>query len=238
MSTRASIGVVLVGASGRLGSLAAEVIEQAPDLHLAHALTGTDDLGEGLTRRLLSIPAGLALDATVAGLGAAHGKALLGAGLRTVIATSGVTPGEIAELDSLARALGSAGLVVPNFSLGLWLLQRFALEASAFLPQVEIIERHHADKRDAPSGSALDTARQLEATGLAPVPIHSVRLEGLYAHQEVQLGAPGETLTLNHDMLGPAAFAPGILSSLRYVRGAEGVACGIAHAFREHPPKA
>ena len=238
MTSGESIGVVLVGASGRLGRLAAEVIDQAPDLHVAHALGSADDLGSELLERLRAKPAQLAMDATSAGLGAAHGRALLGAQLRTVIATSGVTPAEVADLDVLARSLGSAGLVVPNFSLGLWLLQRFALEAAAFLPQVEIIERHHAHKRDAPSGSALDTARQLEATGLGPIPIHSVRLPGLYAHQEVQLGAPGETLTLSHDMLGPAAFAPGILASLRYVQGAQGVANGIDHAFRKHPPKA
>ena len=232
-------GVVLVGAEGRLGRFAREVIEGAPDLELAHALDRGDDLESGLARRLAEKPASLALEATQAGLGAVHAAALLRAGLRPVVGTSGVTPSEVRELDTLARGLDLGGLVVPNFSLGMWLLQELALRAARHLPAVEIIERHHAAKLDAPSGTALDTRARLEALEqVDAVPIHSVRLPGLYAHQEVQFGGPGETLTLRHDMQGPAAFGPGILAALRYTRRAQGVGVGIGLAFDSGAHKA
>lgn len=224
-------GVVVVGAHGRLGSFALDVLEAAPDFHVAHALERGDDLKSGLRARLATRPATLALEATKAGLGASHGAALLAAGLRPVIATSGVTAEEVELLDGAARSRGLGGLVVPNFSLGMWLLQRFAVHAVRHLPRVEIIERHRQEKRDAPSGTAVDTAALLEAAGGRTVPIHSVRLPGLYAHQEVQLGGSGETLTIRHDMLDPTGFEPGILAALRYARTAQGVASGIGVAF-------
>jgi 4-hydroxy-tetrahydrodipicolinate reductase len=187
--------------------------------------------------------AALALEATRAGLGFAHARTLLECGVRPLVATSGVTPEENEALDAQARELGLGGLVVPNFSLGSWLLLKLAEEAARAFPEVEIVELHHAQKRDAPSGTALETARRLRAArgDAREVPIHSVRLSGLYAHQAVLFGAPGETLTLRHDMLGPEAFVPGVLAGLRHVAQATGVARGIEHALpwlgRERTPR-
>jgi 4-hydroxy-tetrahydrodipicolinate reductase len=151
-----------------------------------------------------------------------------------VIGTSGVTLEENARLDALARERSLGGLVVPNFSLGMWLLQRAAAEAAGHFEKAEIVEMHHEKKRDAPSGTALDTAERMGAAregSSTPIPIHSVRLPGLYAHQLVILGSAGETYTLRHDMTGPEAFGPGILAGLAHAARAEGVGRGIGLAF-------
>jgi 4-hydroxy-tetrahydrodipicolinate reductase len=111
-------------------------------------------------------------------------------------------------------------------------LNRAAEALAASFPSVTIVERHHEGKRDAPSGSARDTAARLERLrGGASVPILSVRAPGLYAHQEVLFGGPGETLVLRHDMLGPEAFGPGLLAALRYAARAQGVAFGLEAAL-------
>jgi len=174
----------------------------------------------------------VALDVTVAGLGAEHGRRILAAGARPVIGTSGVTRAEALELDSIARARDLGGIVVPNFSLGIACLNRAAEELARSFPSVSIIERHHERKKDAPSGTSRDTAERIRARrGGETVPILSVRLPGSYAHQEVIFGAPGETLTLRHDMLGPEAFGPGLLAALRYAARARGVAFGLEAAL-------
>jgi 4-hydroxy-tetrahydrodipicolinate reductase len=129
---------------------------------------------------------------------------------------------------------------VPNFSLGMCLLQRAAVEAARAFAQAEIIEMHHERKKDAPSGTAFDTAERMHAARGAvrkagaderDIPIHSVRLPGLYAHQVVVFGAAGETYTLRHDMSGPEGFGPGILLGIRYAASAVGIGRGIALAF-------
>ncbi len=201
----------------------------AADLELVARLGAQDRLEEAL--RLSG--ARVVLECTRAGLGYEHARRILGLGLRPVVGTSGVSLEETRALDRLAREKGLGGIVVPNFSIGMGLLQRAALEAARAMPSCEIIELHHADKPDAPSGTALDTAERLRALrqdGRA-IPIHSVRLPGLYAHQLVIFGAAGESYTLRHDMSGPAAFGPGILCCLRYAASAQGVARGLDAAL-------
>jgi len=228
--TLARVPVAVIGAHGRLGRFACELLRREARFELVAEL-GREQRLEAV---LPECGAVLALDVTVAGFGAQHGRALLAAGIRPVIGTSGVTRAEAAELDVLARARGLGGLVVPNFSLGMAWLNRAAelLVRGGAFRDVVLVERHHAEKRDAPSSTARDTAARLEAAGApAPVPIQSVRAAGLYAHQEVLLGAPGETLTLRHDMLGPAAFGAGILAALRHALTARGVAWGLEAAL-------
>jgi 4-hydroxy-tetrahydrodipicolinate reductase len=240
------IAVAVVGVHGRLGGFAAGLLEGREDTDLV----GRYDADDDWQRSIAASGARVALETTVAGLGYVHGMALLEAGVRPVIATSGVTPEQCERLDRYARERDLGGLVVPNFSLGSLLLQRFAAEAARHFPDAEIVELHHERKADAPSGTAAETARRIAAArrqapraprrddeprdrgGLHDdVPVHSVRLPGLYAHQEVLLGAPGETLTLRHDMSGPAAFGPGILAAMRYAATAVGVARGLEHAL-------
>jgi len=221
--------VAVVGARGRMGRYACELIRGREDWELAGAFDREDPWRE----QVAASGAQVALELTVAGQGARHGMELLEAGVRPVIGTSGVRVTETEELDRRARELGLGGVVVPNFSLGMYVLQRAAVQASHVLRQVEILELHHDRKADAPSGTALETARLIEAEpgggqhASGSIPIHSVRLPGLYAHQEVLLGGPGEVLSLRHDMLGPEAFGPGILAAVAWAARATGVARGI-----------
>jgi 4-hydroxy-tetrahydrodipicolinate reductase len=127
--------------------------------------------------------------------------------------------------DLAARAgAGTANLLVaPNFAVGAVLMMRFAAEASRHMPKAEIIELHHDQKLDAPSGTAARTASLMEGD----VPIHSVRLPGLVAHQEVVLGGLGETLTIRHDSLSRESFMPGVLMAVRAVPGRPGITMGL-----------
>jgi len=134
----------------------------------------------------------------------------LAAGVPCVIGTTGLAEEGLAELDALARERGLACLVAPNFAIGAVLMMRFAEEASRAMPHAEIVELHHETKVDAPSGTAKATAARMGGN----VPIHSVRLPGLVAHQEVILGAPGQTLTIRHDTTSREAFVPGVLLAL------------------------
>jgi 4-hydroxy-tetrahydrodipicolinate reductase len=131
----------------------------------------------------------------------------LAAGVPSVVGTTGW---DIADVDSAARAAGVPVFHAPNFAIGAVLMMRFAAEASHHLEAAEIVELHHASKLDAPSGTAKATA----AAMAGDVPIHSVRLPGLVAHQEVILGGPGQTLSIRHDTSSREAFCPGVLLAL------------------------
>ena len=135
----------------------------------------------------------------------------LDAGVPCVIGTTGA---DLAPVDERARERNLPAFYAPNFALGAVLMMRFAAEAAAFLPRVEIVELHNEAKKDAPSGTALATAELIPGE----VPIHSVRLPGLVAHQEVLLGGDGELLTIRHDTFSREAFAPGVLLALERLR--------------------
>jgi 4-hydroxy-tetrahydrodipicolinate reductase len=178
----------------------------------------------------------------------ANARAILEAGARPVVGTTGFSPSDIGELESLARRLRIGGLVAPNFAIGAVLLMKFAAEASRYLPDVEIIELHHNQKADAPSGTAIKTAELIEAVQGTPqgmkvaekellsgarggrhnrVRIHSVRLPGLVAHQEVLLGGVGQVLTLRHDSLSRESFMPGVLLGVRRVMELDHLVYGL-----------
>lgn len=218
---RAPLRVCVLGAGGRMGRFACALLGRSAGFELAGRAESEAEIEAALRG------ATLGLDFTVAGLGAAHGRRLLEAGVRPVIGTSGVDEGELAELDALARARGLGGRVVPNFSLGAWFLARMAHEAGGLFARLEIVETHHEKKRDAPSGTAAALARELERDTGEQVPVHSLRLPGAYAEHAVHCGAPGETLELRHAMSGPEAFAPGILFALELAATDEGVRLGL-----------
>jgi 4-hydroxy-tetrahydrodipicolinate reductase len=134
----------------------------------------------------------------------------LAAALPAVVGTSGLGPADLAAFDALAREHGVPCFVAPNFALGAVLMMRFAAEAGRHLPSAEIVELHHETKQDAPSGTARATASLLPGE----TPIHSVRLPGLVAHQEVLFGGEGQLLTLRHDTYSREAFVPGVLLAL------------------------
>jgi 4-hydroxy-tetrahydrodipicolinate reductase len=170
------------------------------------------------------------------------------AGARPVAGTSGFGAEEIAEARSLLESASSGGIVVPNFSIGAVLMMEFAARAAALLPHVEILEMHHDRKADAPSGTAERTAGLIaEARGEPPpvtveeterhagargarvegVPVHSLRLPGALAHQEVRFAAVGELLTVRHDSLSRDCFRQGILLAVRAAPGLEGLVVGL-----------
>jgi len=221
--------IAVVGARGRLGAFAVMHYNRTVGLSVVAQV----HRGEDLRTVLHTTRPAVMLDVTEAGLGAMHARVALECGVRPLIGTSGVTPAQASDLDAYARELRLGGLIVPNFSLGMVLLQRAAEAIIPHMGQCEILELHHDRKKDAPSGTATDTARRLAAKrgDASPIPIHSVRLPGHYAHQEVLFGAPGETLRLRHDMSSPEAFGPGLVAAARYCHTAVGVAVGLRHAL-------
>jgi len=149
-------------------------------------------------------------------------------GISPVIGATGRSAAEEAELAALCRERGVGGALVPNFAIGAVLMMRFAEEAARYFPTVEVIELHHDGKKDAPSGTARLTARRIEtAAARGEVPIHSVRLRGLVAHQEVLFGGEGEVLTLRHDSLSRDSFMNGVLLAVRAVRQHDRLVVGL-----------
>lgn len=155
-----------------------------------------------------------------------HGNVLacIELGVPVVIGTTGMTAEQIAELDARARTAGVPLFIAANFAIGAVLMMRFAAEAVKWLPKAEIVELHHDTKLDAPSGTAKVTAVLMGGN----VPIHSVRLPGLVANQEVILGAQGQTLTIRHDTTSREAFVPGVLLALERVRS---LPAGLTHGL-------
>jgi 4-hydroxy-tetrahydrodipicolinate reductase len=148
-------------------------------------------------------------------------------GVATVVGVSGWSDAQRAALGAAADRRGVGALIVPNFSLGAMLMMRFAREAARFFAAAEIIELHHPAKKDAPSGTARETAARIQsATGQAPA-IHSVRLPGFVAHHEVLLGGPGELLTIRHDSFSRESFVSGIHAAVRAVAALRGLAVGL-----------
>jgi len=209
--------VGLLGRDGRMGRASAEWIRSTSDMELIAAI-GRDDDWAPLAE------AEVALELTVAGNGDVHARKLLEMGLRPVVGTSGVSVEQVSELDSLARRLGLGGVVVPNFSAVMALLNRFAAEAHTLLPQVTIAEAHHTNKYDSPSGTAADTASRLASN---PAGVTSVRMAGVTALHELRLSGESDHLLLRHESIGLESFREGLLQSLRYAAHAKGISMGL-----------
>jgi 4-hydroxy-tetrahydrodipicolinate reductase len=155
-------------------------------------------------------------------------RAAVEGGASPVIGVSGWTPEDEIALGALCERFGVSAALVPNFALGAVLMMRFAEEAARYFPTVEIVELHHDRKLDKPSGTARLTARRIAAhSSHADVPIHSVRLRGLVAHQEVLLGGEGEVLTIRHDSLTRDSFMTGVLLAVRRIRARHGLIVGL-----------
>jgi 4-hydroxy-tetrahydrodipicolinate reductase len=207
------IRVAVAGAAGRMGRAVCTAVDAAEDLELCGRADPT--LGTSLEEVLDG--ADVLVDFTAPDSAASNAGAALDAGVHVVLGTTGYDP---AALEAKAQgARGRANLfVAPNFAIGAVLMMRFAAEAARHLPAAEIVELHHDQKRDAPSGTAARTAELMaQASGHPAPPIHSVRLPGLVAHQEVILGGEGQTLTIRHDSLARESFMPGVLLAVRRV---------------------
>jgi 4-hydroxy-tetrahydrodipicolinate reductase len=191
------VRIALFGYAGRVGSILAPALE-----HEGHEVRG---IGRGDVRDVAGCDA--AIDFTRPDAVAENVAACLDQGAPCIVGTSGA---DLGGFDSRARDRGLQLLVVPNFAVGAVLMMRFAEEAARYLPRAEIVELHHETKVDAPSGTAKATAERLPGDA----PVHSVRLPGLVAHQEVLLGGAGQLLTIRHDTLSREAFVPGVLLAL------------------------
>jgi 4-hydroxy-tetrahydrodipicolinate reductase len=206
------IRVALSGATGNVGRALAAAIEAADDLELAGR--AAPSLGVSLTE-LLRAGADVTVDFTVPDAAAAACETSIGAGVPLVLGTTGLSPGELARHGDQAAGHGVQLFHAANFAIGAILMMRFAEQAAPLMDGCEIVELHADTKRDAPSGTALATAERVGGTP----PIHSVRLPGLVAHQEVIFGAQGQTLTIRHDTTSREAFVPGVLLAVRRIRG-------------------
>jgi 4-hydroxy-tetrahydrodipicolinate reductase len=199
----AGIRVAVAGAAGRMGGTVCAAVEDAGDLQLA----GRADPALGTAVADVLDGADVMVDFTRPDTAVENARLAVAAGVHVVIGTTGF---DVAELEG---AGGANVFVAPNFAIGAVLMMRFAVEASKHMAKAEIIELHHDTKIDAPSGTAARTASLMDGD----VPIHSVRLPGLVAHQEVILGDVGQTLTIRHDSTDRTSFMPGVLLAIRRV---------------------
>jgi 4-hydroxy-tetrahydrodipicolinate reductase len=204
--------VVISGATGAVGRALVPAVEAEPDLELAARAAPT--LGTSLADALGTADADVAVDFTAPEAAEAAWEAAVAARVPLVTGTTGLRPDDRERLGAKALEAGVPILFAPNFAIGAVLMMRFAEQARPHMDAVEIVELHADTKRDAPSGTALATAARLGGD----IPIHSIRLPGLVAHQEVILGARGQTLSLRHDTTSREAFVPGILLAIRRVR--------------------
>jgi len=236
--------VAVLGARGRMGATTCAAIEAADDLELVAAVDLDDD-------RQPVAGSDVAVDFTRPDVVMDNLRWCIEHGVSTVVGTSGFDEERLTQVRRwLVETPDVAVLVVPNFSVGAVLMMRFAAQAAPFYESVEIIELHHPDKADAPSGTARRTAELIAAARadadmdavpdatsdevpgargaeLEGIRVHGVRLRGLVAHQEVLFGAVGETLTLRHDSVERASFMPGVLAAVRGVRANPGLTVGL-----------
>jgi 4-hydroxy-tetrahydrodipicolinate reductase len=216
----------VAGAAGRMGQTVCSAVEGAPDMELV----GRADplLGVTLAQMLEEQAPEVVVDFTRPDTALQNALDCLRAGAHVVIGTTGFDVASLTEQSHAATA-GTAQdapaanvFIAPNFAIGAILMMRFAAEASKYMRKAEIVELHHDGKLDAPSGTAARTAQLMaEASGGETPPIHSVRLPGLVANQEVILGDVGQTLTIRHDTTGRESFMPGVLLAIRGVRTLE-----------------
>jgi len=197
------IRVAVAGAAGRMGQTVCAAVEGADDMEL----TGRADPALGTTVADVVGDADVLVDFTQPDQALDNARAAAAAGVHVVIGTSGF------DADALSELSGANVLFCPNFAIGAVLMMQFAAEASKHMARAEIIELHHDGKLDAPSGTAKRTAELMQGEP----PIHSVRLPGLVAHQEVILGDVGQTLTIRHDSINRESFMPGVLLAIRKV---------------------
>lgn len=239
------IRVGVLGAKGRMGSEVCKAVRSAPDLELVAEL----DMGDELSQ-LLTAKAEVVVDFTVPDSVMVNLEFLISHGIHAVVGTTGFDEKRLVTIKSLLEKSKSSILIAPNFGLGGVLMMHFASMAAPYFESTEIVELHHPRKVDSPSGTAIRTAEIIsgarKAAGLsampdatessldgargatvAGVPIHSVRAQGLLAHQEVIFGTTGETLTIRHDSLDRSSFMPGVLLGIRKVKDRPGLTYGL-----------
>lgn len=245
-----TIKVAVVGAQGRMGRTVCAAVENASDMELVARL----DVGDAIDELRLA-GAQVAVEFTVPSMTEKNVHALLRAGVDVVVGTTGWSDEALERVRATAVETGRSVIIAPNYALSAVLVMSFAEKAASYFESVEVIEMHHPDKVDAPSGTAATTARRIaEARRAAGVPmspdatetdllgargakvdgvsVHAVRLRGLNAHEEVLLGNPGEQLVLRQDSFDRSSFMPGVLLAVREVGGRGGLTYGLDEIMR------
>lgn len=234
-----TIKVVIAGPRGKMGSEAIKMVKKDMELRLVACIDRQSGLNNDLSIPVYEnaencfreVDADVLIDLTVPGVGFKHAKIALKHKVRPVVGTSGFTTEQISELTELSKKQKIGGIIAPNFAIGAVLMMKFSMLAAKYFPDVEIIEKHHDQKLDAPSGTAVKTAemikevRQYKQQGnpneteviagarggeLDGIHIHSIRLPGLIAHQEVMFGSSGQLLTIKHDSFNRESFMTGV----------------------------
>ncbi|MEO1673123.1 MAG: 4-hydroxy-tetrahydrodipicolinate reductase [Cyanobacteria bacterium J06631_2] len=271
MTDKSPIPVVVNGALGQMGREVIKAVSQAEDMMLVGAVDLNpeylgQDIGEIIGIGALEVPVlndlqsvlvlatqekvqGVMVDFTHPNSVYENTRSAIAYGVRPVVGTTGLSDDQLQDLTEFAEKASTGTLIIPNFSIGIVLLQQAALTASQYFDHVEIIELHHDRKADAPSGTAIKTAQMLAemgksynppkvesqetmegargATAESNIPIHSIRLPGLIAHQEVLFGAPGQLYTLRHDTSDRSCYMPGVLLSIRKVTELSSLVYGL-----------
>lgn len=237
--------VIINGAFGKMGVQASETIQEHPDFELVARLSSKDSLQE----KISELKPQIVIDLTRADVVYANALAIVEAGVHPVIGTTGLLASQIEQLQGICKEKKLGGIIAPNFSIAVILMMRFAAGAAAHMPAVEIIEAHHPQKFDAPSGTALKTAEMIaKARQASPpnrpskelipgvcggqhheVPIHSLRLPGILAEQQVIFGNLGETLTITHRSIDRKSFMPGLVLCCQKVQRIDSLFYGLEH---------
>ena len=232
--------VAVVGATGKLGQLVSQIVRNSEEFELVAEIDSRGELADMLG-------ADIAVDVTLPAVSQSVVEFAVAHGISVLVGTSGWSSERIATLErTITGNLAVGVIIVPNFSIGSVLTTTFATMAARFYDSIEIIEAHHASKVDSPSGTAVRTAELIGAAraGLGPVaaphadqrargqqvasiPVHSLRMHGVVARQDVIFGGNGEVLTLSHETLAPSSYEPGILIALRATVGVRGVVVGL-----------
>ena len=228
-----------------MGKESVKAVSEDPDLDLV----AQTDLGDNLPGEISQTKAQVVVDFTTAAAAMKNADCIIESGARPVIGTSGLLPEQVAELQNLCNKQNLGGIIVPNFAIGAVLMMKYSQDAAKYFPHVEVIELHHDLKADAPSGTAIKTANLLaESRCLAPqtvdekeilsgarganaedIRIHSVRLPGLVAHQEVIFGGQSQTLTIRHDSIHRDSFMPGVCLACKKVMDLNELVYGLEH---------
>jgi 4-hydroxy-tetrahydrodipicolinate reductase len=219
------IRVAVSGAAGRMGQTVCGAVEGAGDMELV--ARADPELGTSLEQALSDAQPDVVVDFTLPATVFENTRLCLEQDTHAVVGTTGLGTDQIEELGRLAGRSRGNCLIAPNFALGAALMMEAAKLIAPHMPDCEIIELHHDQKLDAPSGTAKRTAELLAQAGGREPPIHSVRLPGLVAHQEVLFGGLGQTLSVRHDSISRESFMPGVLLAVRKVGDLDGLVVGL-----------
>jgi 4-hydroxy-tetrahydrodipicolinate reductase len=238
------IKVLVNGAHGKMGAEVVLAVSREADMELVGKIDRFDNLAE----RIQTLKPDVVVDFTHPDVVRDNVNIILSEGVRPVVGTTGLSDADLKAIQALSKKQKLGAIVAPNFAIGAILMMKFAAEASKYMPRVEIVEYHHDNKADAPSGTAIKTAEMIAATNhhinqsklqetehiphvrggkKAQIPIHSIRLPGYVAHQEVLFGGLGQTLSIRHDALSRESFMPGVILSIRKVMQMDTLVYGL-----------